>query len=987
MRKQLLYILLAALLLLPATPALALDKDALADSITLFANRYASVGKVSVHRVTVRNRRVSVFANKNLSCIPFTPTTVRELRQKVSRIVLGNTKGEVSIYTDGYELSELISRQYQPAQKKRKGYTLPAMPAVVRNMSAPYTTDKGLQGKHLAVYGSHGVYYQQTRGCWLWQRARLLTTVEDLYTSSYTMPFLVPMLENAGAVVFQPKERDTQLAEIIMDDSQLALPAVWKTQSDTGWATPLQPLLEGQNPFKAGHYVQAKGQTNRQKTQTITYAPAITDEGEYAVYVSYKSLSNSSQNAEYTVVHKGTSTRFNVNQRMGGSTWIYLGTFAFGTDRSANYVSLNNYGKNNEVITSDAIRFGGGMGSVARYSQSNAIENIASSVLNEADTTIATATPVFDLSSAKVSGYPRYMEGARYWLQYAGIPDSVYNFSESTNDYIDDYSARGRWINYLSGGSAANPTKGGLNIPIHLGLAFHTDAGTTLNDSTIGTLLIYTNCNNEKQKRYPTGVSRLAARDYADYIQTQIVDDVRNTFAPEWQRRMLYNASYSETRLPEVPTLILELLSHQNFADMRYGLDPRFRFVVSRAIYKGMLRFLHEQYATPYAVQPLPVKDFAIHMADNNQVILSWQEQEDTLEPTAKAGYYILYTRTDNGDWDNGRKVNKNTYTMTLLPDHRYDFKIAAGNEGGISLPSEILSAHISSQNKGKVLVINGFSRVGAPESFAVDSTLAGFLPASQSVPYGKDIHYIGVQHEFDRSLQWITDDDAGFGACYTDLDHESMMGNTFDYPVMHGKALARMGYSYVSCSASAIDSISTAFDMVDIIMGKQRQTTIGTEKQITDFKTFSPALQHAVRAYTASGGNLLLSGAYLSTDIYKNPLATAEDKAFAKEVLHYTHRTYNATRSGQLSLQAPLGILSATLHTEPNDEIIHCENPDGIAPVGENATVVARYADSKVSAGIAVSNPNKMLIFSFPLESVAEFEALYEECIHYLTE
>ena len=34
--------------------------------------------------------------------------------------------------------------------------------------------------------------------------------------------------------------------------------------------------------------------------------------------------------------------------------------------------------------------------------------------------------------------------------------------------------------------------------------------------------------------------------------------------------------------------MLLELLSHQNFADMRYGSDPRFKFLVSRAIYKGI---------------------------------------------------------------------------------------------------------------------------------------------------------------------------------------------------------------------------------------------------------------------------------------------------------------------------------------------------------------------------------------------------------------
>ena len=46
-------------------------------------------------------------------------------------------------------------------------------------------------------------------------------------------------------------------------------------------------------------------------------------------------------------------------------------------------------------------------------------------------------------------------------------------------------------MNYLSGGSAVNPTEKGLNIPVNMAFAFHSDAGTTLNDSIIGTLGIY----------------------------------------------------------------------------------------------------------------------------------------------------------------------------------------------------------------------------------------------------------------------------------------------------------------------------------------------------------------------------------------------------------------------------------------------------------------------------------------------------------------
>ena len=60
---------------------------------------------------------------------------------------------------------------------------------------------------------------------------------------------------------------------------------------------------------------------------------------------------------------------------MGGSTWIYLGTFEFGKDKEG-WVSLTNRtpkGYRSEagtVVTADAVRFGGGVGNIARQRKS-----------------------------------------------------------------------------------------------------------------------------------------------------------------------------------------------------------------------------------------------------------------------------------------------------------------------------------------------------------------------------------------------------------------------------------------------------------------------------------------------------------------------------------------------------------------------------------------------------------------------------------------
>lgn len=967
----------------------AIDKQVLADTLTQIAQSHAYVGKVTVSRIRVRNSHIHVYTNATLSHISFTASEVRDIRSLVSQLVLGNNQGKVTIYSENMELGELITNLHKNRPSNMR-YTLNQVPAWVRNISQPHSSPNGLSGKHIALWGSHGRYYHQTMEQWLWQRAKLWTTVEDVYTSSYTMPFLVPMLENAGAVVVQPRERDTQEVEDVVDEVEAIrrlgeeAKGKWIKGEGTGWGEDNdEVLLEGENPFEKGGYMLAP--VSSKEISELRYTPHPLPAGEYAVYVSYKSLSNSTTAAKYTVVHRGQKTKFEVNQQMGGGTWVYLGTFAFDADSNNNYVTLSNAGKGNAVVTADAVKFGGGIGNVARYPQPDKVENTPSSQeIQLRETEVDSAQLLANQQWAETSGMPRYLEAARYWMQYAGIPDSIYNYTDSRNDYTDDYCCRGMWVNYLAGGSQVNPKQAGLGVPLHLSLAFHSDAGVK-RDSIIGTLMIYTDFDNDKSKTYPTGISRQLARDYGDYMQSQIVNDVRALYAPHWMRRHLQNSSYAEARYPKVPAVLLELLSHQNYEDMRYGLDPRVKFTISRAIYKGMLRFIHAQYGTELVVQPLPVQKMAMRLEagarnqEPRQITLTWEATEDVLEPTARPTYYVVYTRQNDGDWDNGVRVKNKSYTFTATPGTRYDIKVQAGNAGGVSMPSEVLSAYIAPDEKGRVLVLNAFTRVSGPDWFA-DSTYVGIRPQGHGVGYGKDISYIGEQFDFDTRHPWITDDECGWGSCYCDQQATLTMGNTFDYPVLHGKALAEMGYSYISANAYAIDTIADV-DAVDLIMGKQKLTILGTD---TAFKSFTLELQKVVADYLAKGGNLLVSGAHIASD-----MQSPEDKAFIKEQLHCTYRCNHACEQGSLVVnRRVLSPATYTFHATPNANCIHTENPDCILPA-DGAQAVAKYADTQLNAAVAYDGreeqKGKTLAWGFMLESTQNFNTLYKDCISWL--
>ena len=590
-------------------------------------------------------------------------------------------------------------------------------------------------------------------------------------------------------------------------------------------------------------------------------------------------------------------------------------------------------------------------------------------------------------------------------MQWAGIPDSVYSDSRGKNDYTDDYKSRGIWVNYLAGGSAANPTEKGLNIPIDMAFAFHSDAGTTYGDTIIGTLGIFQ--TSAYDGIYANGTSRYASRDLCDLIQSNIVKDIRTLHEPEWTRRGMWNQSYYEARVPRVPTMLLELLSHQNFADMRYGLDPRFRFTVSRAIYKGMLQFLCSQYKMDYVVQPLPVDSISLRFIEGNRIMLSWQPVDDPLEPTAKADQYIVYTRIGEGDFDNGVIVDTPDYQTNIPSGVVCSFKVTALNKGGESFPSEILSIGKALNEKGTVLVVNGFSRVSGPADFTADAdTLAGFLDElDHGVPYQTDISYIGPMKEFRRQIPWMDDDASGFGDSYG--THETMViaGNSFDYPAVHGEAILKAGYSFVSCGLTPCsslkkkngrDSIANQTDAasggipvlrmndykyVDLILGKQCQSKMGREGvKPLEFKTFSEEMQNAISDYCRTGGNFFVSGAYVASDLWDNRLAKADekDKKFAMEVLKYKWRTGQAARNGKVKgVASPFPAIKGnyTYHQELNPESYVVESPDAIEPAVRGAFTVLRYSENNLSAGIAYKGDYKTCILGFPFESVRTSE------------
>lgn len=960
---------------------------------TLIGERTGVEGKLKLKAVMKRGTTLDFYFTESLGDFPWYKNDIKWLKRQL--------KGLCPEDYSKYRIGEIYSRKVSADKLVMPKITFDGKPsesshrikrpqhaaAIARNLEDT-GFGKGLSGRHIAIWQSHGRYYDQNAEMWSWQRPCLFQTCEDMFTQGFVLPYLVPMLENAGAYVLLPRERDTQRNEVISDNDPTSGgrgAASYKEEgrwndAGTGFADSKEIYTGLDNPFTMGtaRMASCTGPSDK-PTASATWRPQIPERGRYAVYVSYKTLPSSTSSARYTVHHLGGTSVFAVNQKMGGGTWIYLGTFEFGEGNNG-YVTLDNgtpKGYRMEVgavVTADAVKFGGGMGNIAR-----------NRYVSPDDTTSFTVEPT-------VSGLPRYAEAARYWLQWAGADSTIFHQNEGRNDYKDDFMSRGDWSEWISRGSRVNPSaKSGLGIPVDLTFGFHTDAGVTPDDSLVGTLAIYT-YRSEGKTELPAGENRLTGRMFADMVQSQIVHDLQASRDSLWTRRSIWDRGYRESRTPASPSMLLELLSHQNFADMKYGLDPSFRFDVSRAVYKGMLKYLSSRYGTEYAVQPLPVSHVGVTFESKSKVVVSWKAVSDPLEPTAEPTGYIVYRRIGDGAFDKGTHITDlevdsggHVCFRTDIPAGEVvSFKIAAYNDGGLSFPSETVSIGIPADCscENPVMIVNNFDRISAPAFFDGESR-AGFDCSSDSgVPHMNDITFVGDMYNFRRDETWESNDRPGFGASYSDMAGEIVTGNTFDYPSVHGKAVLASGHPFFSCSNERLESDNFILKeawAIDLICGKQ-VTTISGMKQ--DFTVFTPAIRKAISDFTADGGNVLVSGAYIGTDIWdaiypvrKDSLERAEAAAFAKEVLGYKFVTNRASRRGvvaPVAFPAAKGYTRASFATERNPRIYCVESPDGIAPDGKSSRTIYRYTDSNISAGVAYEGKGyRCVSLGFPIETL----------------
>ena len=247
------------------------DRSRISGILTRIVAREVPGAGTRITGVRIKGRRMELTANIGLSYYPFRPESVEAIYDSVREALPEELRRyKLTLLTDGKPIEELVPLPFRTRIDRRRvrTFTNEAARPLVRRLDAPFTPDQGLADRHIALWQSHGRYFDQRENRWRWQRTRQWMTCEDLYTQSYVLPYLVPMLENAGAVVLLPRERDVQTVEVVADNDPGIDPSgayreeegllPWR-DAGTGFAHLRGTYRSGENPFAGGQDRRRRG--------------------------------------------------------------------------------------------------------------------------------------------------------------------------------------------------------------------------------------------------------------------------------------------------------------------------------------------------------------------------------------------------------------------------------------------------------------------------------------------------------------------------------------------------------------------------------------------------------------------------------------------------------------------------------------------------------------------------------------------------------
>jgi len=186
-RKGYLHLTALVLLALTATSGLKAQEDTpeLREQIGQVFNsvrtRLTNAGRFGIDSVRVTKKTVTVYAGEGSSYVPYREDNVAEIREGVKALLPPEwQKRKLVLLAEGKPLESYIPIGMRSGKVREKTFRTANGTPLTTDRSLPVQPSKGLQGRHIAMWQSHGRYYEQKLDRWEWQRARIFQTVEDL---------------------------------------------------------------------------------------------------------------------------------------------------------------------------------------------------------------------------------------------------------------------------------------------------------------------------------------------------------------------------------------------------------------------------------------------------------------------------------------------------------------------------------------------------------------------------------------------------------------------------------------------------------------------------------------------------------------------------------------------------------------------------------------------------------------------------------------
>ncbi|QOJ13403.1 MAG: N-acetylmuramoyl-L-alanine amidase [Planctomycetia bacterium] len=527
-----------------------------------------------------------------------------------------------------------------------------------------------LSGVTVYIAAGHG--WTAGASSWFLQRPVLLGMCED-YGNIDQLNYFAAYLFNAGATVVPLRPLGWQPIEIVLDQDD---PGVTYTGS---WSNSGNPKYYENGVTNSG-VAYRFANTAASQSATARYAPTITTAGFYPVYTFVITSSNRVPQ-RYRISHTGGISEVLVDHREVGNGWVWLGNYYFSAG-SSHYVEISNQSPISGVVIADAIRFGGGTGTVSRP------------------------------GPGSTSGYPRDEEGQRYWA-HGELGQTAVGFSSTIwdgagDDLSDNVGAGAR----LAAEMNVVPA-GGVQVDRwkRVYLEFHTNA---FNQTSRGQLCLITDLGaTTNQNAFALTLSNEIDNDMlilSSQFEHAWVDRASATLTGS------YGAIATVNNGNEFDATLVELAFHDNAQDAELLRDPRVRDAMGRSCVHGIIRFLNTLpgSAVPLAFAPHTPRSPRVIDQGGGNVLVSWTAPlADGARGDAATGY-VIYQSTDGyGFGDPIVLGNVTSHTLTGVPTGQTRYlRIAATNAGGESMPTEVLAVRRPTSGTADILIVNGFDRL-----------------------------------------------------------------------------------------------------------------------------------------------------------------------------------------------------------------------------------------------------------------------------------